>query len=415
VSGGVTVESSPHPYELATPPKPNLESQYRQVLSRLKLNSIDMTVRRDVLRDIYRELSEHPGDLTPEELLDTLIDRYEAQGIPRSRTTLHDILQMAQRQKAFDYKDQPMSMASPMWLAKEVFTEADFVCQAEADLVYAIVRAGLEVDASELAHVFLNDRNQVEYIHCMLDNLKQRELVTAKGEAYALPGSKLLGDNQKVLQVLIDDIEQVQIPYNIEVASENAHALARKAMVQRSQDFVASGNNYLLACRLQWEAVERELEGATLEDLRWFMASYASVIAGKLSQVSHDYASARPYYLAFFALVREEDPLWSRMRGLINPMLSYYWANAGRELDINIAAWNLSASSPAQIAVMAATHQNPELRRLWHRLTIDLAEVNPGILRRITTQLMMNRLEGPESVRTAEEIEEILVQYAPIP
>ncbi|MEZ4617755.1 MAG: hypothetical protein R2867_19910 [Caldilineaceae bacterium] len=70
--------------------------------------------------------------------------------------------------------------------------------------------------------------------------------------------------------------------------------------------------------------------GANLEDLRWYMASYASVKAGELSQIHRDYAHSRPYYLSFFYLVQEDDPLWSRMRGLINPMLSYYWVNAWR-------------------------------------------------------------------------------------
>ena len=72
--------------------------------------------------------------------------------------------------------------------------------------------------------------------------------------------------------------------------------------------------------------------------------------------------------------------LWGRMRGLINPMLAYYWSNTGRELDINVSAWNLSMSSPAQIAVYAATHPNPDLRKLWHKVTADLAEINPGVL-----------------------------------
>jgi hypothetical protein len=94
-------------------------------------------------------------------------------------------------------------------------------------------------------------------------------------------------------------------------------------------------------------------------------------------------------------------------------MLSYFWANAGRELDINISTWNVNISSPAQIAVIAANHPNPDLRKLWTRLTVELAKVNPGILRRIANQLMMNRTEGPDNVRTAEIIEEILVDHAP--
>jgi hypothetical protein len=138
------------------------------------------------------------------------------------------------------------------------------------------------------------------------------------------------------------------------------------------------------------------------------MASYASAIAGKLSQVNRDYGGARPYYLAFFALVQEEDPLWSRMRGLINPMLSYFWANAGRELDLNVSSWNLSMSSPAQIAVMAANHPNPDLRKLWQAITTELAQVNPSLLRRIANQIMLTRSDWPENARVAEQIEGIL-------
>jgi hypothetical protein len=184
--------------------------------------------------------------------------------------------------------------------------------------------------------------------------------------------------------------------------------LAKKAMLQRSQDFAASGQSYLTACKLQWDAVEKGELGATLEDLRWFMASYASAMAGKLSQVNRDYSGARPYYLAFFALVQEDDPLWSRMRGLINPMLAYYWANAARELELNVSSWNQSMSSPAQIAINAALHPNPDLRRLWQKITAELAEVNPSLLRRIANQISLSRAEDPDSARVAEQIESIL-------
>lgn len=213
--------------------------------------------------------------------------------------------------------------------------------------------------------------------------------------------------------MLIRDIEQVNLVNGIAVSHDTAANLAKKAMLQRSQDFAASASTYLLACRVQWDAVEKGEPGATLEDLRWYMASYASAVAGKLSQVNRDYAGARPYYLSFFALVQEEDPLWSRMRGLINPMLTYYWANAGRELDLNLSSWNLSGSSPAQVAVNAANHSNPELRRLWERITIELAKVNPGLLRRIANQIALNRTDWPENARIAQKIDNILASLSP--
>ena len=150
--------------------------------------------------------------------------------------------------------------------------------------------------------------------------------------------------------------------------------------------------------------MENGEEAATLEDLRWYMASYASVRAGELSQVARDYAGANPYYLAFFALVQEDDPLWSRMRGLINPMLSYYWANAGRELGINVADWNLSSAMPAQIAVQAGTHENPELRARWGERTKALAGVNTDVLFRVVDQIKHHFNDQPAALEVANHI-----------
>lgn len=386
-----------------------LEAQYKQIFARLKLAAVDLATRRDVLRDIYRELCDHPGEQTTDELLETLRERYEAQGLLRSKTILREILQMAFRQRAFDYHKKPISLYTPVWLAPGIDSEAAFVCRAESDFVFAVVRAGVDIESEELAHILLNDRNQGDYIQSLLEDLKQRGLIIRKAKRYSLPGRSIIPfADEPALQILCRDMEQVQIPENIQAGIDMAHMLAKKAMVQRSQDFAASANTYLLACRLHWDAVEKGEQGATLEELRWYMASYASAIAGKLSQVNRDYSGARPYYLAFFALVQEDDPLWSRMRGLINPMLAYYWANAGRELELNVSSWNLSMSSPAQIAVYAANHPNPDLRKLWQTITAELAQVNPGLLRRIANQIILNRSDFPENARVAEQIEDIL-------
>lgn len=403
------VETAPAASEPAPVVLPTLDAQYRQIFARLKVASIDLPTRRDVLRDIYRDLCDHPGEFTTDQVLENLRERYEAQGLTRSKIMLREILQMAFRQRAFDYHQQPVSLHTPVWLAPGIESEAEFVRRAESDLVYAIVRAGLEIDPPGLAQLLLNDVNQVDYIQYLLDDLKGRNLITKRGKRYILPGRGIIPFvEDQHLEILCRDIEQVEIPEEIEPGQEMARMLAKKAMVQRSQDFAASSSTYLLACRLQWDSVEKGDPGATLEDLRWYMASYASAIAGKLSQVNRDYSGARPYYLAFFALVQEEDPLWSRMRGLINPMLSYFWANAGRELELNISAWNLSMSSPAQIAVYAATHPNADLRRLWHSITVELAQVNPNLLRRISNQISLSRSEYPENARVAEQIDGIL-------
>lgn len=395
--------------EAAPPARIGAEQQYRQIFSRMKMNTTDFSTRRDVLRDIYRELVEHPGEYTTDELLEMLRERYEMQGFTRSKAMLRDILQMAFRQRAFDYHNQPVSLFTQVWLAVGIESEAEFVSRAETDFLYVVIKSGLDLDYPELACNLLNDRSQVDYVQFLLDDLKNRGLIARKGKKYVLSGQGAIPfQGDPALQILIRDIEETKIPEGLQVSSEMAHTLAKKAMVQRSQDFAASGQTYLLACRLQWDAVEKGESGATLDDLRWFMASYASAVAGKLSQVNRDYAQARPYYLAFFALVKEDDPLWSRMRGLINPMLSYYWANAARELELNVSAWNQSMSSPAQIAIYAATHPNADLRRMWQKITEELAEVNPALLHRIANQIQLNRSEDPEYLRVGEQIERIL-------
>jgi uncharacterized LabA/DUF88 family protein len=400
--------------EKSAQPRFSLDAQYRQAFTRMKMTSLDLSTRRDILRDIYRELNDHPGEQTTEELLDMLEERYQAAGLMRNKSVLRETLQLAFRQGAFDYFDQPVSPYAPVKLAHGIDSEASFVGRAESDFVFAMVRSGIEIDTAELAYLLLNDRNQGDYIQILLDDLKNRGMIIHRNKRYSLPGSgNIPFADDPALRILCRDIEQVTIPDGLQAGAESAHSLAKKAMVQRSQDFAASSNTYLLACRLQWDAVEMGEAGASLEDLRWYMASYASAIAGKLSQVNRDYAGARPYYLAFFALVQEDDPLWGRMRGLINPMLAYFWSNTGRELDINVGAWNLSMSSPAQIAVYAATHPSAELRKLWYRVTADLAQINPSVLRRIANQLMLSRAENPENARVAEQIEAILEEGSP--
>ncbi len=398
-------------FEKQFPGREPLGVQYQHVFARMKLTQVDLVTRRDVLRDIYRELSENPGKYSMDELLAYLEERYEMQDSLRATDTLREISQLAARQDAFEYIGGPASPYTKIRLAEGISSESGFIRRAESDFVHAAVRSGLEIDFSELAYLLMNDRNQEDEIHTLIDDLEERGLIIYKNERYLLAGNNIVPFmDDPVLRILFRDIELVEVPDGLRPGVETARSLAKKAMLQRSQDFTASSSTYLMACKLQLEAVEAGEEGANLEELRWYMASYASAIAGKLSQVNRDYVGSRPYYLAFFALVQENDALWSRMRGLINPMLAYYWSNSGRELDINVSGWNLSMASPAQIAVYAATHPNQDLRKLWTKITSDLAQINPGVLQRIANQLMLNKTDNPENTHVAELIEDIILE-----
>ena len=390
--------------------KPSLRLQYKQIFNRLKMTAVDFATRRDVLRDIYRELGEHPNERTTDDLLEELCLRYEAQGMIRSKTTLRQIWQMGFRQRAFDYNETVASVHVPVKLADEINSEAAFVQRAESGFVYAVINAGLEIDKEELSMILLNDRDQQDYIQSLLNDLQQRGLVAEQDGRFTLPGQSAIPfADEPAIQLIRYDLEHVQLPDNLPRTQEKARALAKNAMLQRSQDFAASARSYLFACRLQWDVVESGEPGSSLEDLRWYMASYASVKAGELSQIHRDYSNSRPYYLAFFYLVQEDDPLWSRMRGLINPMLSYYWVNAWRELGLTAANPSLSTTSPSEIAVSAATHQNQELQRLWFSMTQGLAEVNPGLLRRVANQIRLTRSDSPIYAQVSDTLEQMLM------
>ncbi len=390
---------------------PSLRIQYKQILNRLKMTSVDFATRRDVLRDIYRALTEKPGERTTDELLEHLCRTYEDQGVIRSKTTLRQIWQIGFRQHAFDYKGKVASVHVPVWVNPEIESEAEFVRRAESGFVYAVLNAGLEIDARELASILLNDGEQVDYIQDLLDDLEARDLIINENGRYRLPGQAIIPfQDDPVFAPVLLDIQGLQLPDNLPHTPEKARSLAKTAMLQRSQDFAASARSYLCACKLQLEGVEENQPGANLEELRWYVASYASVKAGELSQIHRDYAGSRPYYLAFFKLVQEDDPLWSRMRGLINPMLSYYWINAWRELGLNMGhSGGGGAASPAEIAVRAVTSDNQELCTLWFDMTRQLAEVNPSLLRRVINQIRLNRNDSPVNIQVAETLEQLMM------
>jgi hypothetical protein len=123
----------------------SLSVQYRQLFARLKLTTVDFATRRDVLRDVYRSLSERPGQ-SADELLSDLHARYETQGLFRNLPALQHIWQMAATQRAFDYGDQTPSAHTAVHLAAEVDSEAALVRRAECGFVFAVVYAGMEMN-----------------------------------------------------------------------------------------------------------------------------------------------------------------------------------------------------------------------------------------------------------------------------
>ena len=382
-------------------PQRSLVNPYRNIFDRVI--AVDLETRRDVLRDVYRELSQRPGERTPDTLLNELQLRYESKDLVRDRKTLDKVWRMGFHQGAYEYLGTP-SFGTPAKLADDIDDQTTFIRRAESKFIYAVLKADLRIDRAELAAVLLNDRTQIDYIQALLDDLVQQGCIEQAGDGYRLAGRSempLLDDPN--LEVIVRDIRSAQLSEDLGRDVETAKRLAQSATTKRSHDFAASAQDFIMACRIQWDAVERRDGDASLEDLRWYIASYASVKAGELSQ-NQEYASAQSYYLAFFSLVQEGTPLWDRTRKLINPLLHYYWRNVAREMGIEL----VYTRSPAELAIQAATHADPVLRQRWQAATERLAEVNPDVLHRVVNQIRLTQVEAPHTTQVAEQIERML-------
>jgi hypothetical protein len=313
-------------------------------------------------------------------------------------------MELGRSQGTYAFLD-PDQVDSPVRLAEEVDTQATFVRRAESGYPYEVISAGLEVDRAELAAVLLHDRTQIAYVDELLDDLQSRGLVQRVAGQYRLNGvafNPLRADSD--IRDVIADLQAVSLGEDLAQDVDMAQQLARQGMATRSHDFASSAQAFLTASRLMWDAYERANPEASLEELRWYLASYAAVKAGELSQVRGDYYGAQVYYLAFFSLVQEDTPLWYRIRGLVNPMLSFYWRNLAREMLVELPY----TTQPSELAIQMATHPNSDVRARWQEATERLAKINPRVLRRVAEQIRLVQGDVEQTAQVAGLVEEML-------
>lgn len=195
-------------------------------------------------------------------------------------------------------------------------------------------------------------------------------------------------DDPQSLRPIWEDILTQELPLGQPVTPAGAQKLASEAMeARKNQRFGRSVRKFLQANRLLWEALREERTEAELTELRWMMASYASVKAGQMLN-RKDFNGARAYYLAFFALLTVDDGVQNRVEGLINPMLTYYWGSAFRELGLRMpTGFQGRMLMPAEIGRKALEHENEELRQKWQELADALEEINPELMEEVHSEM----------------------------
>jgi hypothetical protein len=186
----------------------------------------------------------------------------------------------------------------------------------------------------------------------------------------------------------------VAMPVGEPLTPLTAENLFREGSELRQKDFAGSSQRYLQAARVQLEALRAGQTRAGFDDLKWYLASYCSVKAGH-AFVNETYDDAIPYYLAFFSLAQESDSVWPRIQRLVSPMSSYFFAIAGKQLDVVVPS-NLGRSLACQVALRVHNHTNPAVGQNWERLIGRLADVNLGIVRQLYNDTVS--LIGPVSM-----------------
>lgn len=374
-----------------------LGEAYKRYLRRVGLPVVESGVRRDILADLYELFRLSMQPLSLDQAAVALRERYDGDNMLRPQSQVRDVVRLVYRSSCLEF-DHPPSLSANADLLPGIDTEA-FTRQCEGAYVRKLVEGGLQVDAAEMSNALFGDQGHTDYIESLLGDLVSAGAIEQRNGAYsATPHDTVspLAGHPALVPILVD-LEGIEPPPESVITALEARRLFDDGTRLRVRDFAASATKYLLATKTQQMAVESGESGATLEDLKWYLAGYCSVQAGHRF-VEREYEAAIPYYLAFFYLAYSDDTVQERVRGLMRPMLSYFFAIAARRFEPTFQAQ--ANASPAQLAVQLHNHPNPAVGRAFEDLLTRLGQVTPVPIRMLIKQAPVVTADPAQRERT---------------
>ncbi|MBI4493707.1 MAG: NYN domain-containing protein [Chloroflexi bacterium] len=370
-----------------------LHARYRQTLQKQGWMLLNPDDRRGVLRKIYEELKSAPPGHTMAAVVETIADRYERLGMAIARHGVEEAARAAWRSGLLEPTGEVWHVGGPAALREEPSSET-FVTACERIYLETLRSAHGELDLEAAAQVLFGDARRKEEVNALLaapaspplrDTLPYPSLRMVVGDqAYELVGATI----------------EEALPPGTAVSAQEARVLFEKGQEQRSRDFVAGARTLLLASRIQWYAIQQGDFGASIDDLRWYVASGLSAEAGA-RYISREYEAAVPYYLAYFSMLRRSDRLWEDVSRLTIPMLSYYTILATR-LEGQPDPASPNAGQPGYLVALVATHEDDRVIWRWQQLASRLAQASPSVF-----EELMRRIESssadPETIRRTVE------------
>lgn len=379
-------------------PSADPTSPYRAALRAAELRIVDPDARREVLQDLHRLLEDFPGEFSLSECVQELVGRYDAEGAGRDRNQVRDMVKLVRFADLFEPIPDAFQL-DPLTLAEEV-TEEIFVDRCESVYLAAFLEAGLEMDPVAIAGLLFGGSergSRVEQLLPIAADQLEFNGIGLPGKGWNWPPELLA---QPELGAVCQEVDACVLQE--EPSLQRVLALADQGHAIRPKSFDQARHYFLQAAKMTLELLRGGAAGASQMDLETYVASYCFAAAGA-HYLGFEYARANHYYLAFFALLRENRPVWDKMFGLVPPMLSYYFSTVLRALREPVAA-SPGFTHPANMAIQLHEHANPEARQRWLELVGDLRRVNPLMPRLVTDRLaQLDQERGEQGAAQAME------------
>jgi hypothetical protein len=209
-------------------------------------------------------------------------------------------------------------------------------------------------------------------------------------------GACYLNDIEQLLPIL-NALEKVKLtgPLSLERAAQ----LNQEGLQVRMTDFEQAREYFIQAARMVCDLMRAGSKGAGRMELEWYLASYCAASAGQYYFRS-EYTQAKEYYLAFFALAKETEPVWEKVQRLVEPLLSFYFIIAAGAYG-ELLEFRPGRTHPARMAIALYTYPNETVREQWLTLVQELYTINPAVLRSVVHRLEI--LEQTTQVPGARE------------
>ncbi len=375
---------------------PNLE--YRRALDREGLLLLDPYTRTDVLRDLFVLLHDAPQRYTLDGAEAQLKAHYNSTNVLRSRDEVHETLKLLKFVDVVETVPQSWEL-DPLALKPDL-EQQEFVDRCESVYLDTLMTRNLPIDNDLVSKLLFGTADKRARVKHLVEQVRSREqkrgAETRKVQAWQLPARIA---SKESLQEVLAELENFSLNGE-QLTLEAATQASEEGMRIRSSDFEQAQNHFLKAAKIIYRLLQAGSPGVSLVDLEWQLSSYCAAAAGA-AYFSHDYAIATKYYLAFFSIASETEPVWEKVDRLAQPMLSFYFTlaanQAGENLDVSPGHKN-----PALVVALILCHPNAQVRQYGEELAAKLARINPALLRNVLQRLdaIIETADGDRLVET---------------